>query len=486
MKKLSIATLAMAVLASACTKNITKLNNDTKSPTTVPSTTLFTYGEKNLVDALVGTSVSSTPFRVLAQSWTENTYVYEAQYSFSAYNAPSGFWGRMYANTTPNSVLNTLAAAKKLYPNDIADAASLRNWNIMTDILQVHAYALLVNTYGNIPYSQALQDSIPFPKYDDAKTVYLDLLHRLDTCIANINTSASISNSDADQLFYGDPVKWKKYAASLKLKLAMIMADVDPATAAAKVNEAVAAGVFTSNSDNAVYQYYSTSTSASNPVWQALVNSGRHDFCPANLLVETMKSWNDPRLPLYFNKVNGDYLGGFPGKGNSYSKFSTLSDQWLSPTFPGDILDYAEVEFLLAEAAARGMGVSGTAAEHYSKAVTASIEYWGGSAADAVAYLAQPSVNYVTAAGDYKQKIGYQKWIALADRGWDAWTEIRRLKQPNLDVVSPPTGAKSTLPLRFYYPNIEQTSNSAHWQEAVQAVTGGDADVVTAKLWWMK
>ena len=47
--------------------------------------------------------------------------------------------------------------------------------------------------------------------------------------------------------------------------------------------------------------------------------------------------------------------------------------------------------------------------------------------------------------GGYKQKIGIQKWISLADRGWDAWTEIRRLGYPNIDKISPPIGAASAL-----------------------------------------
>lgn len=487
MKKLSIAAVSLALLfITACRKDITDMNTNTKAPVGVPSTTLFTNGEKNLADALNSTSVSSAPFRVLAQSWTENTYVYEAQYKFAAYNAPQGWWGLLYANTSTTSVLNNLNAAKKTFATDITDATALRNWNIITDILEVHAFSLLVNTYGNIPYSEALNTSIPFPKYDDAKTVYLDLLHRLDTCIAGINTGAVKGDFSADQLFNGDFTKWKKYAASLKLKLALVMADKEPALASQNIQDAITAGVFTSNNDNATFNYYTAPTTATNPVWQALINSGRHDFCPAALMVNTMKSWSDPRLPLYYNQINGDYLGGTPGAGNGYTKFSQFSDQWQDATFPGQLMDYAEVEFILAEAAERGLGVTGSAEAHYNNAVTASITEWGGTAADAKTYLAQPAVAYTTAKGDYTQKIGYQKWIAMANRGWDAWTEIRRLHQPDLDNVSVPIGAQGNLPLRFYYPNIEQTSNSAHWADAVKAVTGGTSDVVSAKLWWMK
>jgi len=71
----------------------------------------------------------------------------------------------------------------------------------------------------------------------------------------------------------------------------------------------------------------------------------------------------------------------------------------------------------------------------------------------------------------------------MVNRGWDAWTDIRRLGQPNIDVVSPPIGAISPLPKRFYYPLKEQTANPANWAAAAKTINGGD--VVTSKLFWM-
>ncbi len=126
--------------------------------------------------------------------------------------------------------------------------------------------------------------------------------------------------------------------------------------------------------------------------------SGRHDFSPANLIVNTLVSWNDPRLPFLYKQYNGGYLGGVPGAGNGYVKFSQFADQWLSPTWPADLLDYSETEFLLAEAAERGFAVTGTAESHYNNGITASIIFWGGDTAAATAYLAQPAVAYTTAA----------------------------------------------------------------------------------------
>jgi len=482
MRQLFILSILTTLLLAGCTKNITDFNNDPKKAVVVPAASLFVNGMKALSDNYINTGGGTAPFRFFAQTWTQNTYTTEARYILSAYNAPDNWWAAMYG-----AVLNNLTQAKKLFVLGAPDAATLKNDLIITDILQIYAYNLLVTTYGNIPYSQAENDLVPFPKYDDAKTVYADLLTRLDTCIAGLNTAAG-AMGNADQIYKGNVTKWKKFAATLKLKMAMLLADTDPGTAGKKAQEAVTAGVFTANADNALLTYMASPTGNTNPIWQALVNSGRHDNCPTNIMMDTMKKWNDPRIPLYFTKDlggSGLYLGGVPGAGNSYFSLSTFSDAWSSPTRPSDLLDYAEAEFLQAEAIERGFAVGGTAEQHYNSGVTAAIQYWGGSAGDATTYLAQPSVAYLTANGDYKQKIGFQKWIALADRGWDAWTEIRRLKQPNLDLINPPVGASGAMPVRFYYPTTEQSSNPVNWAAAVKAMSGGATDVVTTKLFWM-
>ena len=144
------------------------------------------------------------------------------------------------------------------------------------------------------------------------------------------------------------------------------------------------------------------------------------------------------------------------------------------------MLDYVQAEFLRAEAIERGYNVPGTAAEHYNNAIKASIISWGGSAADADTYLAQPAVAYATATGTWRQKIGFQKWIALYNRPFDGWTELRRFDFP---VLTAPVGAKSGFPNRFPYPTNEQQLNGTNYKAA--AAKMGD-DKVEFKLFWDK
>jgi hypothetical protein len=176
-------------------------------------------------------------------------------------------------------------------------------------------------------------------------------------------------------------------------------------------------------------------------------------------------------------------LGGTPGATNGYGHYSDFSTPFYTASTPGDILDYTEVNFYLAEAAAQGLISTGTPASYYNLAITSSIEFWGGSAGDAATYLAQPAVAYATAAGTWQQKLGYQEWIANFNKNWDSWTDIRRLGFPDMDVISVPLAPASAFPVRFTYPPNETTSNPTNTAAAVAALPGG-TDVVTAKLFW--
>jgi hypothetical protein len=144
------------------------------------------------------------------------------------------------------------------------------------------------------------------------------------------------------------------------------------------------------------------------------------------------------------------------------------------------LLSYSEVEFLLAEAVERGFAVGGTAMGHYNAGITASIMEWGGTEAEATAYIAQPTVNYMTAPGTFKQKIGTQKWLALYNNPVEGWKEWRRLDAPSL--VKPALGI-SEIPLRLTYPTTEMNSNGEN-AEAASAAIGGNT--VTSKVFWDK
>ena len=477
MKKLMILICCVSGIAFfSCRKNLTPLNIDPKNPTTVPSYTLFSKAQLNLANQLATPNVNTGIFELLAQYWQEVTYTDESNYDLVTRAIPNNWFHGLYRD-----VLINLQQAKSLIPEDVSDAVQQKNEIAMADIMQVYTWHYLVTTFGNIPYKEALDINNTQPKYDDAKTIYADLVSRLNTDIANLNTSGD-SFGSADLLYGGDVAKWKKFANSFKLKMGILMADYDAAASKTAVESAVTAGVFTSNSDNALFNFLDAPPNT-NPIWVNLVQSGRKDFVACQTILNYMVPNNDPRLPLYFTKdATGTGYSGLPaGTGGSYAAKSKPADQIVAPSFPYDFLDYAEVEFCLAEAVERGYAVTGTAAQHYNNAITASITAWGGSAAAAAAYLAQPSVAYATAAGNYKQKIGTQKWIALYNRGQDGWTEWRRLDYPVLPIATQHITA--VIPVRYTYPTTEQNLNKSNWTSASSAIGGDD---VATKLWFDK
>jgi hypothetical protein len=213
-----------------------------------------------------------------------------------------------------------------------------------------------------------------------------------------------------------------------------------------------------------------------------LIQSGRQDYVASNTMMDIMQapSYDDPRIPFYYTEDGaGDYSGGTYGAGNSYATFSKAGEKVTSETWPGILIDYAEVEFYLAEAAAKGFSVAGSAAEHYENGVIASIEYWGGSKSDAMDYLADPDVAFATALGANDiQKIARQKYIAMFNRGIEAWVDYRRFDYPVFNVPPNPGGP---FPYRYTYPNAEQTSNEENYTSAAAAIGG---DVLDNKLFW--
>jgi Starch-binding associating with outer membrane len=476
MKNILLLLLSLC-FAMSCSKDFGDINEDSKNPRTVTPEGLFVNASKQMVDAMASPNVNENIFRLISQYWTETTYLDEVRYDLASRNIPQNLWNKVYTG-----VLFNLSQAQVIIPTQSVNLVPLavqKNQNSCCEILSVYGNSVLINTFGNIPYSQALDVNNRKPAYDDAKTVYTNLLERLDKAITAIDVSND-GFGKSDIINGGDMEKWVKFGKSLRLKMAMVIADSDPATAKTIV-EALARDVITENADN-IYLKYLSSPPNTNPVWVDLVQSARKDFVAANTIVDYMLGVNDPRVPLYFTLDKaGAYSGGIYGSLNTFSKYSKPSAKVKAADAPGFLVDASEMLFFLAEAAERGMVVDGTAEELYNKAIRASIEKWGGSDADADAYLAQPSVAYTTATGDWKTKIGNQKWIALYDRGFDAWTEWRRLDAPVLNV--PDTKTYADIPRRYTYPAQEQSLNLDNYTSASAAIGGDD---VKTKLWWDK
>ena len=343
--------------------------------------------------------------------------------------------------------------------------------------MEVYAYSVLVDTFGDVPYSEALDFENSTPAYDDAGTIYASLIEKLNGAITSMGSGSGFEATQ-DPIYGGDMTKWRKAANSLRLRMALRLADVNASLAQSTAEAAAAATLITENADNFGIQYLGAAPNT-NPVWVSLVQSGRNDFVAADTFIDVLNGLEDPRRQFYFETLDGEYVGGIYGSANSPASASAISDLLKAPDLIGNILTASEVHFLLSEAAARGYAVGGTQEEFYAGGIETSILEWGGTQEEIDAYLAQPSVAYATAEGDWKQKIATQKWIAMFNNGMEGWTTWRLFDQPTLNV--PDGFTAEDIPTRFLYPISEATLNGEELDAAISAI-GGDSQ--TTKLFW--
>jgi len=378
------------------------------------------------------------------------------------------------------------------------------------EVINVMAYHQLVTIFGNIPYSEALDPDNVSPAYDDQAEIYSNLMSRLNTAIGNLETAVANDTpgfSDAADVFYaGNMEAWLMFANSLKMRMAIQVAetpgavDFDPQTAIEDASPAA----FQSNADNLALTFTNTPPNR-NPVWEDVINTGRNDFVAANTIIDMMNNLEDPRRQIQFTKIDttGDttpdaYVGGLYGESNDYIDYSHVRGPLLQPDFEGMLLEYAEVEFIRAEAAVYGWNVSGSALEHYNNGVEADMQYWDNAASDSSitqseidAYLQQAPTQGPAAfpvAGserDQIEAIAQQKWLGqYMNDNLQAWTDWRRLDHPTWYFAdNPGADTEDDIPVRFIYPVDEQNLNSSNWSDAESAL-GGDGDETSTLLFW--
>ncbi len=479
MKKILFIFLVLIVAAS-CTK-LEDMNVNTKSPSVVPSETLFTNAQRNLADQLASINVNTNVFKLFAQYITETTYTDEANYNIVNRNIPQNTFRTMYKD-----VLMDLKESVKIMDTEPApvldsDKKNLANRKAIVEIHRIYTYNRLIDMFGNIPYTEALDIDNVNPAYDDAVTIYKSLFADLDKAIATLKAGAGEGSfGGADIIYNGDDAKWLMFANGLKLKMAIHIADApNGIDVNGAISSAVADGLFASNDDNALFNYLGATPNTS-PLYMSLVASGRHDYVATNTMVDKMLAMDDTiRLALYYTKVKDTiaseaFKGGPYGASNSYPAYSHISKTLEDPTFPCVLMDYTEIQFYLAEAAAKSLGGVSGAQAYYDEAVKSSFNYWGATDADATAYLSNNAYTDI-------KSIGLQEWIAFYNRGFFGWTSWRRHDVPTFNDPPNNYNGPGIFPNRYTYPVNEQTLNGANRAAAADAIGG---DLQSTKLFW--
>ena len=479
------------ISVTACEK-LDPLNANLKDFTSVPGEGIFNSATRALLNQMFTPNVNNNNTMLFVQYFAETTYPDESRYDMVTRTIPANHMNTLYRNVLMNykEAKRVLTAASmvgidpKLRANQLA----------IIEVMSVFAWSNLVETYGNIPYSEALDYATdPTPKYDDGLTIYKDLISRLNAAIAILDPTVGGMGAGYDNVFGGGvtgTAKWIRFANTLKLRMGIMISDIPAEAALAETTvEAAAPNVFNvpitspTTGDKFAMTYLPSSPNTS-PMYTELVLSGRKDFVVTSIYVDAMNALNDPRRAGYlWTQVAGAYKGGAQGMPNSYKAFTHVDNALLVPTREVVLMDYTEAEFLLAEAVERGFTVGGTAALHYNNAITSSIKYWGGTDADVTTYLAQPAVAYATAPDTWHQKIGTQSWFAYYFRGFEAWTNWRRLDYPRLIASPKHVPEVNGIPVRYIYPVSEQTLNGENYTAAAAAIGG---DKAHTRLFWDK
>jgi hypothetical protein len=511
-KYISLIAVFLTVGIAGCKKDYLSLENNPNQPSQTTPDLALPAAE---VNAAFIVQAGYPEYGIWGGYWTTsgnyvpNQATNEFQLTTGSFTLPDGnsLWNDLYLNLSNLNTLQTLAAA----------APATANYQAISMILKAYDYEQLVDNYNNVPYSQTFDPKNITPAYDNGIDIYHDLGKQLDAAIALINKStAAIGPTTSDVIFGGDMGAWKKFANTLKLRLAIRVSTKYPGDALITDLASTAAEGYLDGSTDAqnsdptkrltqaaVNPTYTGSNSGSgssqqNPFYNTYGNDitgnptfGNVYYRANTYAINFYKTNNDPRIAVFYApNAGGKFQGNVFGDTQT-----TLQNPGTSPIGPGlliaptqnaIIFSGAESLFLQAEALLDGfnIGTTGPATPQaaYEAAITASFESLGLTDADATTYFSQAinNVSYTTSSNK-QTAILTQKWAALNGLfNLEAYNEYRRTGIPNLPSSIDPAAISTTLPSRILYPTSELSTNAANLGKQ------GAISPFTSKIFWVK
>ena len=485
-----------AMLFAGCSKSYLDVNSDPNRVTdeNVTPELIFTQAEQavgalpannyGFLDNWMGYFAPNGDF---APNQTEQTY--KIDFSFG-----DPLWQNSY------NVLFDLHQSKMKALGDSNTVLAAANM-----ILSAKIFQELVDLYGNLPYSQAFQSAtIPTPAYDDAQSIYNDLMASLDSAVDYMSgATAPLSFQNADIIASGNLALWIHFANTLKLRLLIRQSQVAGFNASDEIAKIVSSGGVLADGENiSVNPGYTNDVNKQSPFYANFgydpTGNKANTSTNANAYtLEILNTSGDPRIGQFFQPVGNSYVGnvyGDPtgslsnGANTSYfgpgligadpgSGAGASQDQFIFPAY--------EALFLQAEAIARGW-MSGNVQSVYEDAVTQSFVWLNvpDAASAAANYLAGADIanwgNAGTSVTSHVNFIAYQKYIANCGVDpLESYSDERRLHfLPAGYVSTNPAKVANSLPLRLLYPQSEYTTNGT----SVQAE--GTIDPYTTKIFW--
>ena len=482
---LAVATaVAVFAVATGCDSRFEDVNSNPNEPEQVTPNLLL----PNILRSSVNTSVNT------AHATGNLVLQYVSKVSFATeidrYNwAGVGYWEAYYDDLRNVSDMIRIAQERE-NPNFEGVWLVMKSW----------IFSMLTDAYGRDPFSEANTPGENTPVYDPQPAIYEGILADLERANSLIDPGSGQA-IQGDILYDGDLLKWKKLANSLRLRLLMRLSEKDiqlgedNSTVAENfadvVNNPGQYPVFEGNADNAALEYLDSRPNEWPPHTQRVGTFRTYRM--SQTLTDTLKAYDDPRLPVFADRADSlDTFVGVPNGltddasnefngGRAFQSSLNTTRYFEEPNAAeGLIMTHAEVLFLRAEAAARGW-TGGDAQSLYERGVEASMDQYGQSMPDG--YLDQAGVEYPTgnpqAAID---RINKQKWIALFYTGLEGWFNWRRTGVPDIE-PSVENVNQDQIPVRFRYPESEQSLNAENYQAALDEQ--GDNNINTT-MWLLE
>jgi len=484
--------IVSSTFISSCTQDFAEINTNPNDADSVDPRLQFSYvlnrGASERYDQWRGNLIYCSIWsQQLSGEWETDRYVTANEDWLSAW------WRDSYRRIGKdiNEVINN------------SDPES--NLQAAATIFKVLYFQRLTDMYGDMPYSEANQGAIfGQPKYDTQQEIYMSFVRELKSSIDALSPDKD-QLGNADLIYQGDTDKWKRLGASLLMRVAMRISDVDEATARDAVEFATNAGLMNNRNDIALLSFSGSNTDGPNvsgisEVFQDFGISG-HLFRYSDEVVNRIIAFDDPRertlLETYTNDGNidntvgpGNHLGrpnGIAPGTNDFVFAQPRRDVMVAYNSPVIYFSYAESEFLRAEAIERGFISSGSAQQAYENGIYAACKMLSRypnaqeiSDNDINDYIGENGVRW--RASDAMELIHTQKWMALLFDGFEAFANLRRSGYPDVTPGLSVGETNGEIPKRLRYPNDERVNNEDNYLEASARMTNGDQ--LDSPLWW--
>jgi hypothetical protein len=512
MKKLYILFIVLLVLGSACKKDFLSVDEtNPNNASTVPASFVLPSA-LNYTAILMNTQSTGTGFAFVNQWW--GLWSISGGYSqdpvMTGYNISNSFLSGTTQGTWSSAYVNLLNYD---YIEKGSTTSTLKSYRAIAKIMKAYVFQTLVDTYGNIPYSEALKTDkgILKPKYDDQQVIYTDLVAQLDSAMNIIETTPATAEAigSKDIIYGGDMSKWALFANTLKLRILVNQSGMSSQASyiSGEIAKTASVGYIGAGQGAWVNPGYLQSSGKMSPFWESFYNSTGSTtnnyvyYMAGQDACDFLTANNDPRKLRFFQPLTA---GGTTVQGNYFGQLVLQTVPNTSKLGFGllkgfnqnsPILSDIEALFLEAEAAQKGL-IPGSAKAFYEAAVTQSVIYVGAkssldpstyvplSAANATAYLSQalPLVSF-DAAIDKVKIIITQKWLALDGLApMTIWTDWRRTGFPDFLHFTQDINKKNpTPPIRLFYPQTEVNTNNDN--VLLQGITTTN-DLFTKNIFW--